>query len=108
MTAVYSVPSKEVFLNIDAQEDDTLVLHIEFDDPEGVGRSESVRVDPEDLARELITASPAFALAIGELVQKAVFKYLRDDVAVAEGNLEALGIATEADALAWAEEFVAP
>jgi hypothetical protein len=78
MTNVYSVPDKDVYLDISAEDDDTILLTIEFDG----GKSESVRVDPADLARELITASPSFALSIGELVQKAVFKYLREDVEV--------------------------
>lgn len=86
MSHVYSVPTKEVHLDIEAEDDDTILMRIVFDDGNGGGSSESVRVDPADLARELITTSPGFALAIGELVQSAVFKYLRDDDAVEDGD----------------------
>lgn len=80
MTNVYSVPDKDVFLDIDARDDDTIVLTIEFDG----GKSESVRVDPADLARELITASPGFALSIGEITQKAILDYFAEDEDIQE------------------------
>jgi hypothetical protein len=92
MTNVYSIPSKDVYLDINADDDDTILLTIEF---EG-GSSESVRVDPTDLARELITASPGFALSIGELVQEAVLKYLREDVEMNSEDAESqVGVESE-------------
>lgn len=73
MTNVYSVPDKNVFLDI-TDDHDTILMTIEF---EG-GKSETVRLDPDDLARELITASPAFARSIGKETQKAILAYFAE------------------------------
>jgi hypothetical protein len=85
MTNVFSIPSKNVYLDIDASEDDTLTLTVVHEE----GKSESVKVDPADLARELITASPVFALAVGDLAKSAIVQFFKDEEDVELG----LGIA---------------
>ena len=83
MTNVYSIPSKNVYLDIDASQDDTLVLTIVHEE----GKSQEVRVDAADLARELITASPVFAMAVGDLAKSAIVQFFKDE------DAELLGLA---------------
>jgi hypothetical protein len=97
MTNVFSVQSKDVYLDIVGDDDDTIVMSIVEED----GRSALVRVDPADLARELITASPGFALSIGDIVrdtflvafaQDAGLDDREDDAEVLVPTLEGLSI----------------
>lgn len=79
MADAFSVHTKEAYVEFAEAEDTrhvTLTLH-------GPGKRSTITLDAEDMARALLTASPAFVTGVGEIAQRAILLFLGVDE---EGN----------------------
>lgn len=72
MAQAFSTTDKNTYLDVEEASDAPQVT-LTIETPE---ETLTITVDVADLARAILTASPSFALGVGEIAQRAITQYL--------------------------------
>ena len=71
MSQAFSTTDQNTYADFEEDSDGCIVVTFE-----STGMTFSVTVDPDDLARALIMASPSFATAVGDIAKQAILLFV--------------------------------